>query len=53
MKLKALMAALALTLASAMALANGCGWKEKTAQQCGEGQFYDADKGACVDQVTG
>ena len=51
MSIKTVLAALALVLSPTLALANGCQW-EKTADQCGEGQSYDAASGTCVDKAT-
>jgi hypothetical protein len=51
MTIKTFLAALALILSPALALANGCQW-EKSAQQCGENQSFDAATGTCVDKAT-
>lgn len=51
MTIKTLLAALALFLSPELALANGCQW-EKSAQQCGENQTFDAATGTCVDKAT-
>ncbi|MGG7645864.1 hypothetical protein ACQ5SP_13730 [Rhodovulum sp. YNF3179] len=53
MQIKTLIVAAALTLSPAVAMAE-CSWghKSNTASQCGEGQAWDSDKGACVDLTT-
>lgn len=42
-----------LALSPGLALAmGGCSGHDQTVQQCGEGQFYDATLGLCVDKAT-
>lgn len=55
MKIKAVMAALALALAPSVALAwGGCSTMkpEQTASSCADGQIWDGDSAACVDPVA-
>lgn len=53
MKLKATIAAIALTLAPTFAVAmGGCGM-ETSASQCGVGQVWDQTTNSCVTPVTG
>jgi len=54
MKTKTLLAALALTLAPSLGLAQGCGFGhiETQAMSCAEGTTYDAEKQICVPKAT-
>ncbi|MEX5729316.1 hypothetical protein Ga0609869_002669 [Rhodovulum iodosum] len=53
MSAKTIVSALILALAPTLALAGGCGWEKKmNANQCAEGQTFDATNGTCVDQAT-
>lgn len=49
MKTKTLIAALALTLAPALAVAQGCSYsKQQQAMSCADGTTYDRDSNTCV-----
>lgn len=54
MKIKTALAALALTLAPALALAEGCrnDTMKQQASSCVEGAVWDAQKGQCVVQPS-
>lgn len=53
MSVKTIASALILALAPTLALASGCGWEKKmNANQCADGQTFDASTGTCVDQAT-
>ena len=51
MKLKVTLAALILGFTPALASAS-CGWKERSASACAEGQVYDADSATCIEPVS-
>ncbi|MFP4274559.1 MAG: hypothetical protein ACLFRU_05975 [Paracoccaceae bacterium] len=51
-RIKTILAAAALVAVPAIASA-GCGWHERQAMSCADGLVYDAEKQACVEQVTG
>jgi hypothetical protein len=56
MKIATTLCALALSIAPTLSLAYGCmGTKAQpvTAMSCADGQVYDAETRACVDQLTG
>ncbi|MGB8622468.1 MAG: hypothetical protein WCD16_06595 [Paracoccaceae bacterium] len=52
MTFKTVFAALILALTPALAMAE-CGWKHQiNANQCAEGQTFDAATGTCVEQTS-
>lgn len=54
MKMKTILAALALAIAPTLAIAEGCSSRHsEQAMSCGEGTVWDADTQSCVEQVTG
>ena len=52
MKLKTLLAALALTVAPAVAMAECFGDHQQVTMSCAEGTQWDADKQTCVPTTT-
>ncbi|SLN30372.1 hypothetical protein ROJ8625_01365 [Roseivivax jejudonensis] len=52
MTIKTLLAAAALTAASALSASASCSWGQQQAMSCGEGMTYDRESGSCV-TVTG
>jgi len=55
MKIKTALATVALALAPSFALAMGCSFEHQTEQAmtCAEGMVWDAEAGACTEQLTG
>lgn len=53
MTIKTILSAAVLALAPTLVLAKDCGWEKRmNANQCAEGQTFDAASGTCVDQAT-
>ncbi|MEQ8876958.1 MAG: hypothetical protein RIC49_11180 [Phycisphaerales bacterium] len=48
MKMKTILTAAALTLASAVSAYAGCAYHEKQAMNCAEGSTYDSESKSCV-----